>query len=158
MPRERRNLRRRRGKCFESGATCADVTANALRAAQPAPMPRQMPRERRNLRRRRGKCRESGATCADVAANAERAAQPAPMPRQMPKERHNLRRCRGKCFESGATCTDAAVNAERAAQSLLLISWRWRITRRGRQIRRESLQVVYWRGPRVRAKKCPRRV
>ena len=76
MPRERRNLRRCHGKCRESGATCADAAVNAERAAQPAPMPRQMPRERRNLRRCRGKCRESGATCADATANAGIAAQP----------------------------------------------------------------------------------
>ena len=104
---DRRNLRRRRGKCFGSCATCAAVSANALGVAQPAQTSRQMLWELRNLRRRRGKCFGSCATCADAAANALGVAQPAPMSRQMPRDSHNH------------------------AQSLLLISWR--VARRGRK-------------------------
>ena len=74
---ELRSLRRRRGKCFGSCATCADVSTNALRTAQPAQTSRQMLWELRNLRRCRGKCFGSCATCADVAANALGVAQPA---------------------------------------------------------------------------------
>ena len=100
---DRRNLRRRLGKCFGSCATCADVAANALGSAQPAQTPRQMLWELRNLRRRRGKCFGSCATCAAVSAKALGVAQPAPMSRQMLWELRNLRRRRGKCREIHTT-------------------------------------------------------
>ena len=100
---ELRNLRRRRGKCFGSCATCAVVSAKALGSAQPAPMSRQMLWELRNLRRRHSKCFGSCATCADVAANALGVAQPAPLSRQKLWELRNLRRCRGKCREIHTT-------------------------------------------------------
>ena len=72
MPRNLRDLRKRLGKCRETCAACANVSANAAELARLAQTSRQMPRNLRDLRKRLGKCRGTCAACANVSTWGER--------------------------------------------------------------------------------------